>query len=107
MTMQTIQVQVRDLRGTRSLAFGLFGLSPASSIPISRIDVVRQHAITDRHREMQRIAWTRDLPLWMLTPCFQDQIPTECLLGLDACHEAKFCLGKRLAEFTKRVRCNG
>jgi len=107
MTTATIQVQGRDLRVcTRSPTLGYIGLSPASGIPVSRLDVERQGAIHARRREMREIAWLRDLPVWMLESCHHGQVPNDCLLGTDRCHDAKFCLKQRLAEYAKRMNPN-
>ena len=97
MATETVQVPVRDLRGTRSPTLGCLGLSP--TLPIAE-------TIHERWRQMQRLAWTRDLPLWMLSKCYLDEVPAWCLRGVDACADTKFCLKQRLAEYAKRMKHN-
>jgi len=97
-TTETIQVPVRDLRGTHSPTLGYIGLSPTLPTAEKR----RLKAIHERRRQMQRLAWVRDLPVWMLQTCYQGQVPSECLLGVDGCQDAKFCLKQRLAEYARR-----
>jgi hypothetical protein len=64
----------------------------------------RLEAIHEQREKEQRLQETRDLPLWMLQPCYRSQIPIECLLGLNACQDAKFCFERRLAEYARRNR---
>jgi len=55
---------------------------------------------------MQRLAWVHDLPVWMLQPCYHGQVPSECLVGVLGCEDAKFCLKQRLAEYAKGMKHN-
>ena len=101
--MATETVQVRDPAVcTRSALVGYLCLSPASGVPLSRADVERQGAIVERRREIQRIASVYGLPPWMIQPCYHGEAPSECLLGVDDCRDAKFCLKRRLAEYAGR-----
>ncbi len=56
---------------------------------------------------MQRVAWIRDLPAWMLQTCYHGQVPSECLLGVDDCEDVKLCLRRRLNEYAERIKQNG
>jgi hypothetical protein len=89
----------KDPRGTKSAALGRFGLGP--TLPTA--EKSRLEAIHERRRQQQWFAWIRDVPVWMLQVCYQGQVPSECLLGVDDCQDAKFCLKQRLAECAKRM----
>jgi hypothetical protein len=97
--MTTIQVQVKDpARCTRSAFLGYFGLSPGPT----REEKQRLDIIDAEHRLDEQRMSRRGLSPWMLTPCFQDRLPSECLLGVDGCRDAKFCLRQRLTEYARR-----
>jgi hypothetical protein len=91
-----------DPGATRSPFLAHLGLSRTLPTAEKR----RLEAIYERRREIQRLAWTRDLPPWMIEPCYQGQIPSECLLGVDACEDAKLCLRRRLNEYAERIQQN-
>ena len=89
----------KDPHGVKSVALGRFGLSP--TLPTAQKSGLE--AIYERRRQMQWLTWVRDLPVWMLQSCYQGEVPSECLLGVAGCHDAKFCLKQRLAEYAKRM----
>jgi hypothetical protein len=86
-----------DPRGTRSPHLAHFGLSPGPT----RTEKERRDAIYADLGLLEKYAWRRNLAPWMLRPCPQGEIPCECLCGVDACVDAKFCVMKRLAEYAK------
>jgi len=100
MTTETIQVQVRDLRGTHSAFLGWLGLDPRKE----RSLILRQQARDDHARELYRARQLEGLPEWMCLKCYRGEIPVLCLLGADQCQTAKFCLKQRIMEHAKRLR---
>jgi hypothetical protein len=93
----------KDPHGTKSGALGRFGLSP--TLPTAEKSGLE--AIHERRRQMQWLAWVRDLPAWMLQTCYHGQVPSECLLGVDGCEDVKLCLRRRLNEYAERMKQNG
>jgi hypothetical protein len=93
-------VRVKDPRATRSPFLAHIGLSP--TLPTAE----KRHlqAIYERRREEQKLTWSRGIPPWMLQACYHGQVPSECLLGVDGCRDAKFCLKQQLAEYAKRMK---
>jgi hypothetical protein len=101
-TSETAQVRVRDLRVTRSPFLGYLCLSPASGCPPTRDEVERRRLIDAQHREKEKIAAVNGLPLWMLRPCPNGEVPCECLRGLAVCSELRDCFRRRLTAYGER-----
>ena len=91
-TSRALQIRATELGGARTRTF------------LTQAGVKQREAIQAREREREKIEAIRDLPLWMLRPCFRGQIPAECMFGLDKCEDTKLCLKQRLGEYARRRR---
>jgi hypothetical protein len=84
--------------GTHSGFWGWIGLDPRKEKSL----VLKQQALDAQHRMRMKAAWVYGLPAWVVQPCYLQEIPSECLLGVDDCHDAKFCLMQRLMQYQHR-----
>jgi len=84
--------------GTRSGFWGWLGLDPRKELSL----VLKQQALDAQYRESYRVQQLEGLPEWMRSKCYRGQVPVSCLLGLQACGDARICLMQRLMEYQHR-----